>query len=163
MRNKFALLCEQIQQNVDMLMICETKIDYSFANVQFQILLFWLNRHKNGGRIMIFIRGVIPAKLLLMKSRTRTKLLISYCFNPHRIRITSHLQSLSKSSSKFENMIVLEGYSATLEELTLKTFCDSFILKNIVKEPTCLKNPNKSSCIDLILTKKIKCFQNSLH
>ena len=114
-RNKFALLCEQIQQNVDMLMICETKIDYSFANVQFQILLFWLNRHKNGGRIMIFIRGIIPAKLLLMKSRTRTKLLISYCFNPHRIRITSHLQSLSKSSSKFENMIVLEGYSATLD------------------------------------------------
>ena len=36
-RNMFHSLSEQIQGNVDMLMICETKINNSFPNGQFQI------------------------------------------------------------------------------------------------------------------------------
>ena len=34
-------------------------------------------------------------------------------------------------------------------------------MKRLIKEPTCYKNPNKSSCIDLILTKKPRSFQHS--
>ena len=30
--------------------------------------------------------------------------------------------------------------------------CSILVLDNIVKEPTCFKNPNNPSCIDLILT-----------
>ena len=34
-------------------------------------------------------------------------------------------------------------------------------LKNLIKEPTCFKNPEKLTIIDLILTNKPKCFQHS--
>ena len=34
-------------------------------------------------------------------------------------------------------------------------------LKNLIKEPTCFKNPEKPTIIDLILTNKPKCFQHS--
>ena len=55
-KNKFDLLSEQIQENVDMLMIFETKIDDSFPIGQFQIrvfnTLFRLDGDKNGGGIL---------------------------------------------------------------------------------------------------------------
>ena len=40
-------------------------------------------------------------------------------------------------------------------------FCDTYNLKNVIKEPTCYKNPNKSSCIDLMLTNKPRSFKHS--
>ena len=40
-------------------------------------------------------------------------------------------------------------------------FCDTCDLKCLIKEPTCYKNPENPSCIDLILTNNPKCFQSS--
>ena len=42
-----------------------------------------------------------------------------------------------------------------------KCFCDNFDLTNLIEEPTCFKNLENSSCIDLILTNKPQNFQNS--
>ena len=36
----------------------------------------------------------------------------------------------------------------------MSDFCETYNLENLVKEPTCFKNPNNPSCIDLILTNK---------
>ena len=47
----------------------------------------------------------------------------------------------------WRQMIVLFQYTA--------------ILKSVIKEPTCYKNPNNPSCIDLILTDKPRSFQHS--
>ena len=43
----------------------------------------------------------------------------------------------------------------------MPSFCDMFDLASLIKEPTCYKNPDNTSCIDLILTKKPFSFQNS--
>ena len=40
----------------------------------------------------------------------------------------------------------------------MELFCESHNLKSLIKEPTCFKNPERTSCIDLILTNN---FQNS--
>ena len=32
------------------------------------------------------------------------------------------------------------------------TFCDSYSLTSLIKQPTCYKNPSHPKCIDLILT-----------
>ena len=47
-------------------------------------------------------------------------------------------------------------------EETMQIFCDSFNFNNLVKFPTCYKNPNYPSCIDLILTNKANSFCNTL-
>ena len=41
-----------------------------------------------------------------------------------------------------------------------KSFCENVDLTNLIKELTCFKNPQKSSCIDVILTKRPRSFQN---
>ena len=40
-------------------------------------------------------------------------------------------------------------------------FSDTYDLKSPIEQPTCYKNPNKTSCIDLILTNKPRSFQHS--
>ena len=45
--------------------------------------------------------------------------------------------------------------------LTLKTFCETFKLKHLVKVPTCFKNLINPKCIDIILTNKVHNFQNT--
>ena len=40
-------------------------------------------------------------------------------------------------------------------------FCESYGLKNVIKVPTCHKNPQNLSCIDLILTNSSLSFQSS--
>ena len=46
----------------------------------------------------------------------------------------------------------------------VKWLCLSFVkhnLQNLVKDPTCYKNPSKPTCIDLILTNFAKSFQHA--
>ena len=75
------------------------------------------------------------------------------------------MNSLSKNlalySSAYENFIVLGGFNAEVDNNVISSFCDAFDLANLVKKPTCYKNPEKSSCIDLILSIKPQSFQNS--
>ena len=44
---------------------------------------------------------------------------------------------------------------------TMKLFCSSDNLKNLINEPTCFKNMDNPSCIDLALTNKSRSFQKS--
>ena len=45
--------------------------------------------------------------------------------------------------------------------IKLDTFCRIWNLKSLGNEPTCFKNPNNFSCIDLILANTIKSFQET--
>ena len=71
-RNKFDFLAHQVQGNIDILMISETKLDESFPPGQ--LLLdgytapFRSDRDGNGGGILLFIREDIPSKLLPMNN-----------------------------------------------------------------------------------------------
>ena len=44
----------------------------------------------------------------------------------------------------------------------LNDFCNVYNLFSLVKEPTCFKNPDNPSCIDLFLTNRPRNFQNTL-
>ena len=45
----------------------------------------------------------------------------------------------------------------------MEEFCELYILENMVKKPTCFKNPAKSTFVDLIITNKPGMFQNAKH
>ena len=182
-RNKFDFLNEMVRDNVDILLITETKIDSSFPIAQFQIdgytTPYRLDRDENGGGILLYLRDDIPSKTienLDFGSQTeaifakikigKVKWLISCSYNPHKANIKSHLQELGKNldlqSSKYDNFILLGDFNAEPSEKTMNDFLDIYSLKNLVKHPTCFKNPDRPSCIDLILTNKIKSFQPSI-
>ena len=46
-------------------------------------------------------------------------------------------------------------------ESAMREFMNIYNLKNLIKGPTCYKNPDKTSCIDLILTNKSRSFYSS--
>ena len=53
------------------------------------------------------------------------------------------------------------NFSADVSDPSVTSFFTLFKLKNIVKEPTCYKNPENLSCRDLFLTKCPRSFNNT--
>ena len=51
-------------------------------------------------------------------------------------------------------------YNSEMSEDAMNEFCCVFCLSSLVSKPTCFKNPNNPSCIDLILTNKPLSFKN---
>ena len=43
----------------------------------------------------------------------------------------------------------------------MKTFCENYNLQNLIKQPTCYKNPSRPTSIDLILTNVPRSFQST--
>ena len=43
----------------------------------------------------------------------------------------------------------------------MKDSCSSYCLKSVIQQPTCFKNPENPSCINLILTTKSQSFYNT--
>ena len=65
-------------------------------------------------------------------------------------------------SERQENFILIGDFNAEESDtITIKDFCDIYSFKNLMKDATCLKNPDKPQCIDLMLTNRNRSFQNS--
>ena len=55
----------------------------------------------------------------------------------------------------------LGDFNVSASDSSLKEFCNLNELKNLINEPTCYKNSEKPTCIDLILTNQSTLFQHS--
>ena len=79
--------------------------------------------------------------------------------------IENHLQQLQKqleaSSERYEHFLIIGDFNADVSDHSVTSFCTPFKLKSIVKEPTCYKNPENPSCIDLFLTNCPRNFHNT--
>ena len=80
--------------------------------------------------------------------------------------ILNHLKEIGKNldnySSKYDNFILLGDLNSEPTESAVRDFCQIYGCKNLIKDNTCFKNPEKPSCIDLIITNRPKSFQNSV-
>ena len=170
-RNKIDLLSEQVRGNIDVLLVSETKIDDSFPQGQFIIdgfsAPYRLDRNCQGGGLMLFVREDIPSNLLAVEEKPiesfyvelnlrNNKWLVNCSYNPHRSSISTHLDKLSESldlfSSDYEKTVLFGDFNVTDDENHMKSFCENYCLTNIVRQPTCYKNPSNRICIDMILT-----------
>ena len=182
LRNKFEFLNSLINGFIDIFLITECKLDDSFPTAQFHMQgyssPFRLDRNSFGGGILLYVREDIPAKL---KSNVRfdhdieamfieinlrkKKWLLSVSYNPHKSLIEKHLQAVGKNldlcSGKYENVLLMGDFNAEPTENAMAEFMKVYNLKNLIKGPTCYKNPDKPSSIDLILTNKNKSFHSS--
>ena len=106
-RNKFELLAEAAVENVDVLMVTETKNDKSFPTSQFILPGFTspyrFDRTKEGGGVLVYIMEDIPYKLLNISyiasdieclgievSLRKVKCFVSFSYNPHKNYISNH-------------------------------------------------------------------------
>ena len=182
-RNKFHLLTGNISGKIDILMISETKLDNSFPKREFIIPGFTepyrIDRNCHGGGILLYIRSDIPSKeipnsRLLSPSEgffveinlRKRKWLISCSYIPNKSLIQNHLLEISNKldscSSRYEKLFLMGDFNSEPHDLHMEDFCLNYNLSNLIKEPTCFKNPENPSCIDLMLTNFPKGFQNSM-
>ena len=86
-------------------------------------------------------------------------------YNPAKSNISSHLsiagRSLDSYMSSYCSFLVVGDLNSEISEMAMSQFCEIYNLHNLVKDPTCYKNPSKPTCIDLILTDFPKSFQHT--
>ena len=154
------------------MLVSETKIDDSFPQGQFVIdgfnAPYRLHRNCLGGGLMLFVRDDILSNLLTIEEKPiesfyvelnlrNSKWLVNCSYNPHK-KIS---ESLDLLSSDYEKMIFLGDFNVTDDEHHMKSFCENYGLKNLIRQPTCYKNPSNPVCIDLILTNVLRSYQNT--
>ena len=180
-RNKIDMVSDLIKGSIDILLISETKIDNTFPTSQFEIPGFTspyrLDRSEHAGGLLLYIREGIPAKqmpsivfgeiecLAVEIHIYKKKWLVYGTYNPNKSLIRNHLSVLSKTLSHYaplyDNFILLGDFNSEVTDEAMVEFCELFNLKNLVKDPTCYKNPDNPSCIDLILTNRLNAYQDT--
>ena len=182
LRNKFEMLREIARDKLDILLVSETKVDPSFPSSQSPIkcfsVPFRLDRNSSGGGIMLFVKEETPSKLLsqykpnssveniFIEINLRSKKwLLSCSCNPNFTLLNNHIRNITGGLDfclpKYDNFIVLRDFNTETSNDIISEFCATCNLKNLIKEPTCFKSLENLTCIDLILTNRPKCFQNS--
>ena len=65
------------------------------------------------------------------------------------------------TNSDYDNFIFIGDFKVNMNEYSMKEFCNLNGLKSLINKPTCLRNSEKPTCIDLILTNRPTYFQLS--
>ena len=141
---------ELAKENVDILLISETKIDSSFPTAQFLINGFTTyrrDRNRNGGGMLLYIREDITSNLLhtngiierfYIEIKIRKKKWILGCsYNLHKCFISSHLRELGKGfdfNSKYDNFILSGDLNAEPTNEAVNGFCQVYDCSNIIKK-----------------------------
>ena len=80
--------------------------------------------------------------------------------------ITERLGQIGKNLdillSKYDNFMWIGDLNAEPAEVAVSDFCEIYNLKHLIKDKLCFKNPTKPTCIDLIVTNRPKCFQDTV-
>ena len=95
----------------------------------------------------------------------KVKWLLFCSYNPNFCNLPVHLNAIDKAiefySKTYDKILIAGDFNAQVSDIKLDTFCSIWNLKSLGKEPTCFKNPNNPSCIDLFLTNTIRSFQET--
>ena len=62
---------------------------------------------------------------------------------------------------QYENLLLLGDFNSEMNEEHMKNFCETYNLTNLIKDPTCFKSVENPSCIDVMLTNRSGCFEDS--
>ena len=182
-RNKFTCLKELVSDNIDVLVIQETKLDETFPERAFMIpgykKPYRKDRNSHGGGIMVFIRDDIPSRevpqiqgfsdlegMFVEINLRKSKWLLFATYKPPSFSKNNYFSLVNKAldayGSKFENIILMGDLNTTNDDENLVEFLEDRELSNLVHFPTCFMSETNPSTIDLIITNKPKSFQNTI-
>ena len=181
---KFDQLKYIIGNNVDILIVTETKIGDSHPNAQFKIDGFSkpFRRDRNpqgsGGGILIYVREDIPCKQLnkhtfpgdiegmfIEINLRKTKWLLFGTYHPPNQNDNHYFDSVTKAidiyHGEYDHFLLVGDFNAEDTEPVFSSFIHKYNATNLVKDYTCFKSIINPSCIDLFITNKYRNFQNT--
>ena len=96
---------------------------------------------------MLYVREDIPSNLIAFEDKPieslfnelnlqNTKVLINCPYNPHKSERALR-NSLDLHSSKYEKILILGDFNVEIEEANMKSFCENYNLKRLIKQPAC--------------------------
>ena len=92
------------------------------------------------------------AIVIEMNIKNKKWLLCRTC-NPNKSLIENHLWQLQKQleafSERYDHFLIMGDFNADVSDTSMTSFCTLFKLNSIMKQPTCYKNPENPSCVDL--------------
>ena len=129
-----------------------------------------LDRNSKGGGILLYFREDIKSRLLnsgstcniktisVANNLWKTKWLLTCCYTPHKSLYSSYLNYLNNVVEKYsksdENLVFREGFNVSMDNKFMINFWEQNDLSSLIDKPTCYKNFNRSTYIDLIFTNK---------
>ena len=162
-------------------MISEAKLDDTFLAAKFLLdgfkKSYRIDYRSKGVGLLLFVRFDVSSNLhseyktptniecIFVEISIRKKNWLLCCsYNPYKSNISTHMPHLSKvldiCMNKYDNILFLGDVNSEALENYLNDFCNVYNLRNIVKERS--KSPGKPSCIDLFITNRPRCFQNTV-
>ena len=101
-----------------------------------------------------------------MEIRIRNSIWLLFCsYNPSKLQIAFHIPEISNEidayCKKYENILIMGDFNVDVKEVSLHLFCNKYKFKSLNKDPTCYKNIDNPSCIDLLLTNSAKSFEST--
>ena len=181
--NKLDQLKFIIKDNIDVLVLTETKIDGSFPENQFLIegysIPFRYDRNRYGGGILIYVREDIPSKIFkkhnfpddiegmfIELNFRKTKWLMFGTYHPPSQNDNYYFDEVAKAIDlyygDYDKFLLAGDFNAEDTEPKMVYFLDQYNAKNLVKENTCFKSLNNPSCVDLLITNSYRSFQNTI-
>ena len=98
----------------------------------------------------------IPDVFLAQVKINKIKWLFCCSYNPHKALIEKHLNELGKVIDtylhKYDHIHLIDNFNSDISERSIHDFCNVYNLESLSNTPTCFKNPENPSCIDLLLT-----------
>ena len=170
--SKFDDLKVLISGMFDILIITETKVDDTYPISQFHIdgysMPYRLDRNRNGGGVIIYVREVIPSKILgkhlfpndiegifVEINFRKSKWLFCGTYHPPSESDQHYIDNTDKALDvyyQYEKIMLVEDFNAQNGEKCFDDFLFQNELRGVNDKPTCNKNPDKPSCINFILT-----------
>ena len=160
-------------------MMTDTKLDDYFPTMQLNMeeyYTFRLDRNEYGGGILLYVRDDILSKLIPMKNSTiqgffielnlrKEKRLLCCTYYHNRSFISDVLSTAGNNIDillvNYKNFSLMEDLNVEGHNGFIKEFCGLYNVKNLIKVPTCFKNPDFPTSVDGMLISSCRSFHNS--
>ena len=86
----------------------------------------------------------------------KKKWLLCCSYNPPKALTEKHMNELGKVLDiflhKYDHILLIGDFNSEISESLIHDFCNAYNLESLSNTPTCFKNTENPSCIDLLLT-----------
>ena len=148
-KKKYDFLKKLISENIDVMIIGESKLDDSYPKSQFLIdefaESFRLNRDENGGGILIYVRDFFPCKKLkkhiflhdiegmfVELNFRKSKWLLFATYHPPAQNVEYYLRNVGSASDKYiktyDKCLLVGDFNAEVTEIKMENFLESWSL-----------------------------------
>ena len=116
-------------------------------------------------KLLLVEENLIEGFFVAIILRNKKKWVLRCSYNPKKTSLSNHIAELSESldlfTTKYERFLFLGDFNEGIEDSAIKIFCSNLNLTSMINKPSCNKNPDKPTFIDLISTNCPASFQNS--